>query len=267
MGQKGETNSSAARSSLSAPPRSPLELAQEMCWDAWELASRKQRIELAKGALELSPDCADAYVILADEERTLKKAVALYAKGVEAGERALGPEFFKREVGHFWGLSGTRPYMRARFGLARCLWRLRRHDEAIAHFSETLRLNPNDNQGVRYMLARYLLEVGRDSDAVDILNFYDGDGTAEWNYTWVLITFRKEGDSESARDLLWKAIRANYHAPNFLLGRRSLPPVLPDEFSVGFESEAVCYADENTTVWRQTAGALEWLGRQLRCDY
>jgi tetratricopeptide (TPR) repeat protein len=267
MSQESKTNAHPAHDTLSAFPRTALELAQEMCWDAWELVSRKKRIELAKKAVELCPDCADAYVILANEERSLKKAVELYSKGVEAGERALGPEVFKREVGHFWGLSGTRPYMRARFGLARSLWRMRRHDDAIAHCSEMLRLNPNDNQGVRYILARYLLEVGRDSDAVDIFNFYDGDGTADWNYTWVLITFRKEGDSRSARDLLWQAVRLNYHVPIFLLVKRPLPAALPDEFCVGYESEAVCYAAENATLWRKTRGALDWLAGQLKCGY
>ncbi len=266
MAREGKSNSSAIRCSFSALSRSPRELAQEMCWDAWELASRKQRTELAKRALELSPDCADAYVILANEERALKRAVKLYAKGVEAGEQALGPGVFKHEVGHFWGISDTRPYMRARFGLARSLWRMRRHDDAIAHCSEMLRLNPNDNQGVRYMLARYLLEVGRDSDAVDILNFYDGDGTADWNYTWVLITFREEGDSKSARDLLWTAIRLNYHVPGFLVGKKTVPAALPDEFSIGYKSEALCYAVENATVWRKTPGALAWLGRQVKWD-
>lgn len=244
----------------------PLDGAQELCWDAFEAGSRKQRIELAKKALELTPDCADAYVILANEERTLKKRVELYAKGVEAGERALGVETFKREAGSFWGVFGTRPYMRARFGLAQSLWRIRRHDDAIMHCSEMLRLNPNDNQGVRYILARYLLEVGRDSDAADILNFYDSDGSAEWNFTRVLITFRKEGDSAAARDLLWVAISHNYHVPSFILGRRLLPASLPEYFAYGYESEAMCYAEHNSNLWRKTPGGLDWLRRQLKFD-
>lgn len=248
---------------VTASERTPLEIAQELCWDAWEAAGRKRRIELARRALRLSPDCADAYVILANEERTLKKAAELYARGVEAGHRALGPRAFKDDVGHFWGISDTRPYMRARMGLALSLWRMRRRDHAIEHCSEMLRLNPNDNQGVRYVLARYLLEVGRDSDAVDTLASYDGDGTADWNYTWVLIRFRKEGDSEPARDLLWAAIRQNYHVPGFLIGMRTLPGTLPDDFAVGYESEAVCYLDSNASLWRKTPGALDWLRRQL----
>jgi tetratricopeptide (TPR) repeat protein len=157
--------------------------------------------------------------------------------------------------------------MRARLGLAQALWEVGRREEAITHCSEMLRLNPNDNQGVRYPLARYLLGVDRDSDAETILGFYDGDGTADWNYTWVLITFRKEGDGKSACDWLWQAIRLNYHVPVFLLGKRPLPAALPDEFSVGFESEAVCYVAENLTLWGKTPGALKWLGKQLKCGH
>ena len=236
-----------------------------MCFDAWESSSRRDRIELAKKAMDLCPDCADAYVILANEERALKRKAGLYQKGVEAGARALGQQTFKENVGHFWGRSYTRPYMRARYGLARALWKLRRYDEAIAHCSEMLRLNPNDNQGVRYMLSRYLLFTGRDSDAVDILNFYEGDSSADWNFTWVLITFRKEGDSKLARDLLWQAIRHNYQVPIFLLGKRLMPAAVPDQFIVGHESEDVCYVYENRDVWLRTPGALEWLARQVGC--
>src|SRR5205814_275596 len=43
----------------------PLEQAQEMMWDAWDQTDRKRAIELARKALALSPDCADAFVLLA----------------------------------------------------------------------------------------------------------------------------------------------------------------------------------------------------------
>ncbi|HEV2642619.1 MAG TPA: hypothetical protein VGT98_07930, partial [Candidatus Elarobacter sp.] len=62
----------------------------------------------------ISSDCADAYVLLAEETaRTAGAARKLYEQGVAAGERALGPNYFRNEVGSFWGLLETRPYMRA----------------------------------------------------------------------------------------------------------------------------------------------------------
>ena len=103
---------------------SPVEQAQQLMYDAWD-SSGKARVKLARRALAISKDCADAYVLLAEETaRTLEEATEFYRQGVQAGERALGPEIFEEEVEHFWGILETRPYMRAREGLAACLWQL-----------------------------------------------------------------------------------------------------------------------------------------------
>src|SRR5271169_4178978 len=112
----------------------PLDEAQELIYDAWEMADLKSCLELARRALKISPDCADAYVLLAEAARTRAKALELYRKGVAAGERALGREAFERDAGHFWGILETRPYMRARAGLADSLWDRGDYDEAIAHW-------------------------------------------------------------------------------------------------------------------------------------
>jgi hypothetical protein len=58
----------------------------------------------------ISPLCADAYSILAEEARSVEEARDLYARGVEAGELALGRKGSKQYAGHFWGYLETRPY-------------------------------------------------------------------------------------------------------------------------------------------------------------
>src|SRR3990172_7838934 len=91
------------------PARSPLEEAQDLMYKAWQSSNRSQRIKLARQALEISPDCADAYVLLAEESATsLVEARTLYEQGVKAGERALGPELFEEMGGGFWGVFETR---------------------------------------------------------------------------------------------------------------------------------------------------------------
>ena len=62
------------------------------------------------------------------------------------GARQLGPELFEREAGHFWGLLETRPYLRARLGLAHSLWTAARREKAVRHLQEMLRLKPGDKQ-------------------------------------------------------------------------------------------------------------------------
>jgi tetratricopeptide (TPR) repeat protein len=139
-----------------------LQQAQELIYDAFDVSGKK-RVALARQALELCSDCTDAYVLLAQEAaRSLDEAKDLYEQGVKAGERALGPNMFKNEAGFFWGILETRPYMRARAGLAECLWMLGNRQEAIEHYQDMLRLNPNDNQGIRYIFANCLLYEGQE---------------------------------------------------------------------------------------------------------
>jgi len=60
----------------------PLERAQDKMYEAWGVRSRKARLRLAREALDISPDCADAYVLLAEETaRTPDEALKLYEEG------------------------------------------------------------------------------------------------------------------------------------------------------------------------------------------
>ena len=242
------------------PGGSALEDAQDLMYRAWETADQRQRVALAKEALSRSPLCADAYVLLAEETaKTPAEAIDLYRKGLEAGEKAIGPAAFQDDVGHFWGLLETRPYMRARGGLAQALWDVGRHDEAIEHYRELLRLNPNDNQGNRYLLAGCLLALDRDADLTALLNAYGQESTAEWSYTWALIAYRRDGDSVEARSLLEKATTTNSHVPSYLLGRKKLPRKPVPYITMGGEDEAQEYARRYAAAWANTQGALEWL--------
>jgi tetratricopeptide (TPR) repeat protein len=241
-------------------PRSSLERAQDVMYRAWESPNRSQRVKLARQALEISPDCADAYVLLAEENaRTPAEARALYEQGVKAGERALSQEDFEEMVGYFWGILETRPYMRARLGLAQALWVLGEHQQAADHMHELLRLNPGDNQGVRYLLATLLLQMGDDTALDKLLAQYPDDWSANWKYSAALLAFRKDGKSERANALLKEAIQYNRFVPPFLLGRKNPPKQMPAFVSPGQENEAVDYAVDAVIAWQQTPGARDWL--------
>jgi tetratricopeptide (TPR) repeat protein len=140
--------------------REAIEKAQDLIYDAWERATARSRIALARKALAITPLCADAYSILAEEARSVEEARDLYARGVEAGELELGRKGFKEYAGHFWGFLETRPYMRARAGLAGALLKLGEGEAAIGHYRDMLELNPGDNQGIRYVLTGCLLRRG-----------------------------------------------------------------------------------------------------------
>lgn len=244
-----------------AAPRTPLEQAQDLMYEAFEAAG-KQRIKLVKKALTISEDCADAYVLLAEEAASsLPEARDLYAAGVEAGKRALGKEMFAEAEGHFWGVVETRPYMRARAGLASCLWQLGQHQAAIEHYEEMLRLNPGDNQGIRYLLLTAYLAEGLDAAAERLLGEYEDDASATWRYNRALFLYRQEKSGKKARAHLQEALQYNPHVPAYLLGRKRLPKHLPPYVGFGDENEAVYYVVESGHLWVEQEGALDWLHR------
>jgi len=236
-----------------------LRKAQALMYKAWEEANPAKRLSYAHRALATSPDCADAYLLLAEEEADSRaRAAELYQQGVAAGERALGPAFFQENSGHFWGLLETRPYMRAREGLAQTLWSLGRRDEAATHYRALLALNPDDNQGSRYALLNLLLELERYADAAALLKQYK-DNMAEWRYTGALLAFRKSGRGPGSDRRLKAALKQNPLVPAYLTGKKRLPGKLPPYYGYGDEAEAIHYAHRYLAHWRRTPGAVEWL--------
>jgi tetratricopeptide (TPR) repeat protein len=155
--------------------------------------------------------------------------------------------------------------MRARHGLAMRLWKSGAPDEAVGHYHDMLRLNPDDNQGIRYLLLDCLLILGRDSEVEKLLRRYKDDGAAAWLWSEALARFRREGDSEKARKALVRASGSNAHVADYLLGRKKLPRQLPALVSWGGEDEAIAYVSHNgAQAWAAAPGAFAWAGEVLR---
>lgn len=241
-----------------------LKKAQELMYKAWDEQNPAKRLALAHQALKESKDCADAYVLLAEEEAdSLKHSFEYFQKGVDAGERALGRKFFMENTGNFWVLLETRPYMRALEGKASCLWKLKSKEESLKTYQEMLHLNPNDNQGIRYVLVDLLLGLNREAELEKLVRQYKGDWSAVWLYTEALLGFRKSGASTTTNRKLVKALKENQYVADFLIGKKRIPGRLPVSLSWGEESEAVDYAANHLNYWRGTPGAIEWLQHQL----
>ncbi|MGE0193682.1 MAG: hypothetical protein AB7T63_16780 [Planctomycetota bacterium] len=239
-----------------------LQQAQDLMYRAWDAPPHRART-LAKQALGLSVDCADAYLVLAQGERHPGRALALCRQAVEAGQRALGPEAFARSLGCFWGVLETRPYMRARLALAELLWQLGEEREATAHLREMLVLNPHDNQGVRGVLLGWLLDTGAWDEAQALLTCYKDDLGADWSWSQALVVFQREGTCSAARRALAAAVKANAHVPIYLLGVRPLPRRLPEYMRFGDETEAWHYVADRKPAWQSVPGAIQWLEAML----
>jgi tetratricopeptide (TPR) repeat protein len=234
--------------------------AQEVMYEAWDQTNPRARVALAHKALTISPLCADAYVLLAEEEaKSVEEALEYYRKGVEAGVQVLGPKGFKEYAAHFWGVLETRPYMRARAGLAATLNALGEVDAAISNYRDMLRLNPNDNQGIRYELASCLMKSGDTEALKKLLKQYDEDGSALWLYTQALVAFRENKADNKTEELVKKALSANSHVPAALAGTKKVKSSTSGYITMGGEDEAAHYVQEWGFDWLTTPGAVDWL--------
>jgi tetratricopeptide (TPR) repeat protein len=149
--------------------------------------------------------------------------------------------------------------MRARAGLAQALWETGEREATIDHYRDMLRLNPNDNQGIRDELAICYLEMDRDDDLTKLLERYKEDPSALWLYTRALVAYRREGDSERSRNLLAKAVEMNGHVPALLLGTKAMPKRLSPYMTWRGEDEAAHYVIAGREGWLRSTGALRWL--------
>jgi len=128
---------------------------------------------------------------------------------------------------------------------------LRAVEQLLAHYTEHVNKAPLPPDS--------LLAMGRDGEAGALPQRFEGDISAAWKYGWALWTFRREGDSELARQRLREAVRANRHVPRYLTGKAEWPGPLPGSYALGSEEEAVICADELGDAWRRTPGAEHWL--------
>jgi len=201
------------------------ERARNLIYDAFQ-SDGKQRYKFAEEALKLNPNCVDAYVILAEKTNSLEEAILLYEKGIHAGERELGQAFFKENTGYFWGLLETRPFMRAKLHYAEALSLLGKKTEAVEQYEELLKLNPVDNQGVRYSLFVAYVDSGEYKKAGNLLQQYE-EASAQHIYNKLLLELYENGFTKEAKMLLKAAKTVNKHVIAFLTGKKTTPRLSP----------------------------------------
>ncbi len=238
------------------PPRNPLEEAQDLCYEAFDSLGYR-RVVLARQALEVSPDCADAYVLLAEAASTLEEQLDLYTAGVEAGRRVLGEDFFADPPEYPWASVAVRPFMRALQGLAWVQTERERIDEGIAGYQELLQLNPGDNQGIRYLLLPLLIVDDQDDAAKELVEEYADEETF-WIYAKALLGFRAQGDVLGPRRAVRKAIRQDRYVADLLLGAEQIDDLVSEQE----EDETFFVANTLQPAWDASEGALDWLAAQ-----
>lgn len=237
-----------------------LKAAQEKVSEALD-SSGEERTALAEAALAISKDCVDAYLILAETNKSTKQRMRLYSDAIDAAERSLGSNWRAGYEGRFWKAPETRPLMRA---LARQAMAQQSDDEldaALTTYRNLMKMNPDDNQGIRYLLANCLFEGGCSDELEELLAEYADDPSAALLYTEALHLYRKK--SPRSKMSLLRAFRANIHVPMLLSDIFEMPDEPPSSIGFGDDNEAVAYVMDHGYLWWETEGATKWMAQIL----
>ena len=239
----------------------PAERWTDDAWQALDEARHADAAELAMRAIMADHLAFDAHVVLARCTASDTIAIAILREAALEGKRQ-HDNVITGTSGRYWTDLTTRPYMRAMHELAVTLWRRGltqdRHD-AIDVAKRMLRLNPNDNQGIRFLLWNWLPEMGLWDEMRPILRKHRDERRCETLFTSALDAIRRHDGV--AADLLAQAIRSNVHVAPLLLADR--PPADPGTDSVAWmgPEEAAAYAHRAHANWRKIEGALDMLRR------
>ncbi|RDW16003.1 hypothetical protein CWR48_17550 [Oceanobacillus arenosus] len=128
-------------------------------------------------------------------------------------EKDLGKAFIKEKKGHFWLMTEIRPYMREKAALAAVQYNLGDKSSAIENYEELLELNPNDNQGIRYLLLPIYLEEEKYEEAKELIHEFDVEISANFLFNNVLLHYSRDGLTTKTKSLCkrlfnWKEIRS-----------------------------------------------------------
>ena len=221
--------------------------------------SPEKGLEMVKKALEIDPDCADAYLFLANKTKDIDEAIELSKKAMTGARKKLGEDVFKNDVGHFWGIVETRPYMRAKAGYAELLQLKKNYDAAVKEYQELLELNPNDNQGNRDMLSCLLLQINRWRDYEQLYQKYPDEFSTLWLYNRALFLYIRYGGVPRTIEALNQAVECNPHVLDILTGKKEPKLSKSDYYTVGSFEEASFYFSLTCNIWVKYPKAFRWM--------
>lgn len=154
--------------------------------------------------------------------------------------------------------------MRSMAGYTHVLWLLGEKSKSIEVTKEMLILNPNDNQGMRYILITRLLLLHRFQEAENLLDEFVDDYSAQWHYSKAYLCFNRKSKRFKADKLLKEAMEFNPYVPLYLFGLIDMPETIPSFTGIGDADEAIVYVDHAYELWGCNKKAVVWFADMHR---
>lgn len=245
------------------------EQSDDLLFEAYEEPIKSKAIKLAKQALEINPDNIDAENFITKFETNTIKKLGKYKETLDKEQAKLEKEdFFNKEnIGIFWGLIETRPYMRTKHSYMLTLMELGRYTEAIKQGEELLELCESDNLGIRYLIMGLYTVLERFEECDKIYNKYSDDST--FMLFPLSIMYYKKGDYKKCKKILKEIQENNEYLLNYLIGRKKFTKTkveyieINGTYSWGSEEEAYFIAKDYKYLLETVPSFIEFIEREI----
>lgn len=206
----------------------PLDDAYKLLNKATAARNVKDAKKFAEQAYKKSKACVDAAIFLADiEENFLEKE----------------KYFDKDNIGDFYGLFETRPYIIALYFKTDLFLLEGKIGQAMNICKEILRLNEHDNTGARYVLMAIYAYFENEEEMLKLYKQYNEDNLEMLFPLFIL--YYKLGDDKKAIKYLDMINKENPHFVKFFKGNiKQNDKLIPGTYSMGDSSEVLMYFDK-----------------------
>jgi len=224
--------------------------------DAGNLAATQARL---RHIIQHYPQHIDAWhhlsLLLADNGDDLL-AWACTREAVRLGLDVFPGNFSWKTSRLEWGYLDNRPFLRAYCTLGIRAFKRGDTNAAQTIFTHLLSVNPNDNQGARYLLLDCQLAMNDWKGILRTARRYQGDGAPDMEYGKALALLAL-GEEDKAEHCLRKAINNHPNVAKELLKTRHVRPKsrIPGTISRGGADEAFDYWQRNKTHWAKDTRA------------
>lgn len=213
--------------------------------------------------LKLMPELFDAVNDLAhlygkSNEPGIVKT--LYEQAIANARRYIPKTFIKGKDQVIWPYLENRPFLRMLAGYAMFVEQYEGAGKAIQLYEEILSFNPNDNQGIRAILATAYLKTNQPEKVIELTSHYPEDGMPETIMGTLLALLMLKNNVE-AKKFLEQIKEYKTNIVKELLKEFYPRPATfrEDMIAMGSPDEAYYYWQHQGKLWEQIPGALDFL--------
>lgn len=191
--------------------KTALDSAYELLEKAENTKSKPQAIKYAKEAYKMCSACFDAIILQAELEDNPLKNIKLLEEGLENEKnRLIGEKFFEKDnIGSFYSVFETRPYIRGLRVKVEYLINDGKIKQARDVCKEILRLNKSDNTGARYLLMAIYAYLEDENEMLKLYKKYPEEDLEMLFPVFAL--YYKVGNDKKAKEYLNRINKAKPH--------------------------------------------------------